>query len=145
MCVHVYVYGSRFVGVCSAVVPSRAGFPALADGTTVGWGADYKWFVMLRSSIPALTPPRIIAHAGARSRRPLGVGASGLEWVAPACHTSGPPGRVLRGTCRSLSRACIISLSQTSGCVGWVAHRLLVSCSVLGVAVKPVLLTYLLT
>ena len=42
-------------------------------------------------------------------------------------------------------RACIISLSQTSGCVGWVAHRLLVSCSVLGVAVKPVLLTYLLT
>ena len=40
-------------------------------------------------------------------------------------------------------RACIISLSQTSGCVGWVAHRLLVSCSVLGVAVKPVLLTYL--
>ena len=41
-------------------------------------------------------------------------------------------------------RACIISLSQTLGCVGWVAHRLLVSCSVLGVAVKPVLLTYLL-
>ena len=40
-------------------------------------------------------------------------------------------------------RAFIISLSQTSGCVGWVAHRLLVSCSVLGVAVKPVLLTYL--
>ena len=28
--------------------------------------------------------------------------------------------------------------------MGWVAHRLLVSCSVLGVAVKPVLLTYLL-
>ena len=42
-------------------------------------------------------------------------------------------------------RAFVISLSQTSGCVGWVAHRLLVSCSVLGVAVKPVLLTYLLT
>ena len=41
-------------------------------------------------------------------------------------------------------RAFVISLSQTSGCVGWVAHRLLVSCSVLGVAVKPVLLTYLL-
>ena len=28
--------------------------------------------------------------------------------------------------------------------MGWVAHRLLVPCSVLGVAVKPVLLTYLL-
>ena len=42
-------------------------------------------------------------------------------------------------------RACIISFGQTSGCVGWVAHRLLVSCSVLGVAVKPDLLTYLLT
>ena len=39
-----------------------------------------------------------------------------------------------------IARACIISLGQTSGCVGWVAHRLLVSCSVLGVAVKPVLL-----
>ena len=39
-------------------------------------------------------------------------------------------------------RACIISFGQASGCVGWVAHRLLVSCSVLGVAVKPDLLTY---
>ena len=29
--------------------------------------------------------------------------------------------------------------------MGWVAHRLLAPCSVLGVAVKPVLLTYLLT
>ena len=54
-------------------------------------------------------------HAGARGRRPSGAEASGLRWVATACHTSGPPGRVLRGTCHSYSRACIISLGQSSG------------------------------
>ena len=40
--------GVAFVGVCSAVVPSRAGFPALADGTAVGWGEDYEQYVMIQ-------------------------------------------------------------------------------------------------
>ena len=49
------------------------------------------------------------------------------------------------GSPAAIVRAFVISLGQSSGCVGWVAHRLLAPCSVLGVAVKPVLLTYLLT
>ena len=56
--------GVAFVGVCSTVVPSRRSACArMAGGTAVGWGADYEWFVMLRSPTSALTPPRIIARA----------------------------------------------------------------------------------
>ena len=100
-----------------------------------------------QSTRAALTPMRVTRVPRRRARPPPAVRSGGFRpwWGATACQTSGPPGRVLSGTCRSHSRAFVISLGQTSGCVGWVAHRLLAPCSVLGVAVKPVLLTYLLT
>ena len=140
--------GVAFVGVCLAVVPSRAGFPALTHGTAVGWGAVYEWFVMLQSPTSALTPPRIIARAPRRRVQPPPLGGGGLRSRVGRPRT--PYQRAARaessvGSPTVIVRACIISLGQSSGCVGWVAHRLLAPCSVLGVAVKPVLLTYLLT
>ena len=58
--------GVAFVGVCLAVVPVRLCAlrgVAPTGGTAVGWGADYKRFVMLQSPTPALTPPRIYTRA----------------------------------------------------------------------------------
>ena len=85
-----------------------------------------------------LLPTRNIPLSGARTAS--GKDAEGIPATA---------GMLLDGVVLLLvvrhRRAFVISLSQTSRCVGWVAHRLLVSCSVLGVGVKPVLPTYLLT
>ena len=40
--------GVAFVGVCSAVVPSRRSACArMADGTAVGWGEDYERYVLM--------------------------------------------------------------------------------------------------
>ena len=71
--------GVAFVGVCSAVVPSRRSACArMTRGTAVGWGADYELYVMLQSPTSALTPPRI-ARAPRRRAQPPPLGGGGLR------------------------------------------------------------------
>ena len=57
------------------------------------------------------TPARAAVTRGAG-------GGIRLWWGATASKTSGPPGQVLSGSCRSLSRAIVISVSQSSGVCG---------------------------
>ena len=102
--VHSYFqYRQRELHSASKEVPQ--GVTHLTHGTAVGWGADYKQLEMIAI---ADTSADLAAHSAratpARAAAaPRGRGLLGLRWVAPACCTSGPPGRVLRGTCRSHS------------------------------------------
>ena len=61
------------------------------------------------------TPARAAVTRGAG-------GGIRLWWGATAGKTSGPPGQVLSGSCRSLSRAIVISVGQSLGVLGWVAQ-----------------------